>query len=549
MRASIVTALIVSGLAACTSSGTGKDDTAPTLEITSPERGTQADGATVTVTGIVHDDGPVHVTVNGTDVTPTADGSFTATVNVTPGISIIETHAIDGSNHDVRDVRAVLAGNIAPSDGKVAAPVGAFAGVEALRAIGHAMGTTAEAINFTAAVQPANPIYNNTGCLGARIDITDISLTNIDVALAPAAAALKTEVIIDNLVVHLHASFKVACFGGSTTITIRSSKAHISDDLTATITAGKLTTALPSPTVTLDGFSIDVGGVPGAITGLLSSQARSGVEAQLVKVVHDRVPPIANTALSDLLAKPYATTVLGHMTNVSVVPSKITLATTGLFMAVDTKLAVTGGEGGAFASIPTAVTAALMSGGHGLGVAIANDLANGMFGGLWAAGALDAHLPIDKVGVIASLLDSDAASLDLSISLPPTVTTEGAKLMLSIGDLIVSVKDANGTEIQKLALSIRTELAAGPSQSGKLLLTVGTTPEVHAQVLQQSASALRPLTDAQVEGIVTGVWGVVGTTVSDALAKLPMPSVASLRLGAPTITGKAGYVVADIPLM
>ncbi|MDB4953847.1 MAG: hypothetical protein JWO36_1416 [Myxococcales bacterium] len=549
MRASIVAAIVVSGFAGCTAqNGTG-NDAPPTLEITAPQRGTQSDGASVTVTGNVHDDGTVRVTVNGTDVTPATDGSFTTTVTVPPGIGIIETHAIDNGGHDVRDVRAVLAGTLAPSDGKVAAPVGAFAGPEALRAIGTAMGNTAQAIDFTAAVQPFNPVYNNTGCLGAKIDITDVALSNIDVALTPGAGILHTAVEIDNVVIHLHASYKVACLGGSTTITVRIAKAHITGDLAVVIASGKLTSSVPADAVTLDGFVLDVSGVPSAIEGLFNSNVRNAVANSLKTVIHDRVPPIADKALGDLVAKPYTAAVLGHPTKVTVAPSKIVIAPTGLFVAVDTKLVVTGGEGGAFVSMPSAITSSLMQQGHGLGVAIANDVVNELFGGLWAAGAFDAHLSIDKVGVLASLLDADAASLDIEVSLPPTVTTESNKLELSIGDLLVHVKDAGGSEIQRIALSLRTSLAAAPSQSGKILLTVSNTPEVHAQVLEQSDNALRPLTDAQVEGIITGVWGVVGGTASDALAKLPMPTIATIQLGAPTISGKAGYVVADIPLM
>src|SRR5262245_60073584 len=108
---------------ACSSEGT---DTPPTLEVTSPARGTLADAASVTVTGRALDkDGPVKVTVAGVEVTPAKDGTFTADVPLAPGIDLIETHAIDSAGNDVRDVRAVLAGSLAPSDGTQAGQVGA----------------------------------------------------------------------------------------------------------------------------------------------------------------------------------------------------------------------------------------------------------------------------------------------------------------------------------------------------------------------------------------------------------------------------------------
>jgi hypothetical protein len=144
-------------------------DTPPTLEVTSPERGTFADAETVTVTGRASDaDGPVKVTVAGVEVTPAKDGTFSADVPLAPGIALIETHAIDVQGNDVRDVRAVLAGSLAPTDGTSAGHVGARAGVTALRAIGNAVGTAAKAVDYTAAAQALNPVYDNGGCLGAK---------------------------------------------------------------------------------------------------------------------------------------------------------------------------------------------------------------------------------------------------------------------------------------------------------------------------------------------------------------------------------------------
>lgn len=80
-----------------------------------------------------------------------------------------------------------------------------------------------------------------------------------------------------------------------------------------------------------------------------------------------------------------------------------------------------------------------------------------------------------------------------------------------------------------------------------MLLTVGA-PEVFAQVLAQGEAVEEPLTDEQVEALVTGVWGVVGVKADDALAKLPMPTIGGVTLGAPTVTAVDGFVLADIAL-
>ena len=156
-------------------------------------------------------------------------------------------------------------------------------------------------------------------------------------------------------------------------------------------------------------------------------------------------------------------------------------------------------------------------------------------------------MPISALGPLSSILDPSVTNLALKMSLPPTVTTDDAGLELAIGDLIVTATDGAGTPVQTFALSVKTTLKAGPSQAGKLLLTVGT-PEVHAQIVSQADTVARPLTDAALQSIVTSVWGVVGDAADSALGNLPMPAFAGIQLGAPAIKGSAGYLIADIAL-
>jgi len=546
MRATAV-AVLLAGFVGCSGTEGTAGDLPPVLELTSPERGTFAEGDQVTVSGRVQDDSAsVAVTINGTEVTVNADGTFQTTLAVRPGMEMIETHAIDSAGHDVRDVRAVLAGTLAPSDGSLAAPIGARLGVDAFRTVGRAIGDTAEGIDFTAVALAMNPVYNNDGCLGAKIDITSVDVGQIDVGLTPKAGAVATAVAIHDVTVRLRANFKVACVGGSTNITVRSTKARINGNLGVTTSSGKLATSLSGTTVALDGFSVDVGGVPGAIESLLKGEARKAAENALKDAIQDSVPPMANDALGGLVARPYTAAILGHDTRVTVSPAEVALSTDGLFVALDTRLAVTGGEGGMFVSSPSPLSASLMPTDK-LGIALADDAVNQLFSGLWAAGALELTTSIDAIPALSALLDDDARSLAVSALLPPTVTSDADGLELAVGDLMVSVRDESDTEIQRLALSVTTSLAAGPTQTGKIRLTVGT-PTLKAQVISQTDAVERPMTDEQIEGIITGAWGLVGGLADDALANLPLPTIAGVTLGAPTVEGADGYVVADIPL-
>jgi hypothetical protein len=110
-------------------------DVEPELTIISPDRGTFVDGPIV-VSGRVRDDGPARVTVDGQPIAVAADGTFSTTLAPRPGLAIVETHAIDATGHDVRDVRSVLTGPFAPSDGSARAEIAARLGDRGLAVLG-----------------------------------------------------------------------------------------------------------------------------------------------------------------------------------------------------------------------------------------------------------------------------------------------------------------------------------------------------------------------------------------------------------------------------
>jgi hypothetical protein len=410
-----------------------------------------------------------------------------------------------------------------------------------------AIGTEASAINYTAAAQALNPIYNNGGCLGAVVNIDSVSLSGVTAALTPQNGSLAAAVTISNVSVKLTANFEVACIGGSGTITVTASAAHILGNLTASVANGQIATALPNTTVTLDNFNLSVSGIPSEITGLFDGIVQGKVQSALASAIQSDVPGIANKELDGLVAKPLSDTLLGHAITIGVTPSAVSVASDGLFVAVDTTVAVAGGSGGEFLTEPTTSAQPLLAAQPDLGVAVANDVVNQLLGGMWAAGAFDQTVQISSIPALGALLDSSATQLALKLSLPPTAATDAnGDLDLALGDAMVSVEDASGTELQQIALSLSTGLAV-TNGSGTIALTLGT-PTVHAQVTQQATDGTPPLSATEISGLVTGAWSLVGTEAQSALAKLPLPSVAGVSVGDPTLDSASNYVIADIPI-
>ena len=156
-------------------------------------------------------------------------------------------------------------------------------------------------------------------------------------------------------------------------------------------------------------------------------------------------------------------------------------------------------------------------------------------------------VPASDLSIAAALLDPNATQLALSLSLPPTVTSDGTgDLQLAMGDAMISVEDAGGTQLQQIALSLQTAVSAAVS-NGSVALTL-STPTLFATVTEQADDGARALSDTEVEGLVSGVWPIIGGQASSVLANLPLPQVAGVTLGTPTVSGAPGYLVASLPL-
>ena len=292
-------------------------DEPPTLEVLTPERGTLSDSSTVRVTGRASTS---RVTVNGTEAIVQKDGTFEATLSVEDGITLIETHAIQG-DVDLRDVRAVMAGALSPTDGSVSGPIAARVGADGFLKVGGALASTAQALDWQALALSMNPIYDSSGCNSAVINIQELSVGTIGIGLTPHSGAVAAGVTIDDVYVKMKVNFRAVCIGGSTTAVVRSSRAHINGDLALAAKSGKLDATLPSSSVQLDGFSLDVSGVPGAIESLVKSKVREAAEKALNNVIKDQVPAKAGEALGGLLAQPLNANLLDHATTFSITPS------------------------------------------------------------------------------------------------------------------------------------------------------------------------------------------------------------------------------------
>lgn len=532
-------------LAACHSG----DEVDPTLTITSPERGTLSGESTVTVTGEVGDEaGAVRVTVNGLAADVAGDGSFSLTLAVPPGIEVLETIAEDDAGNLARDVRAVLAGPLAPTASIVGDAFATRIGPDAFTVMAGVVATTVEHLDLAALIGGAAPLVDVGGsCVGAEVYLLDVAMGDVAMTMAPVEGAIDTSVTVTDLEIKLRADYRVSCNTQHVApITIRASLVSVDGGLGLAVSDGDLASSIAGLDIQLVGLDLESEGLPGEIFDLLEGAIESLAPQVIEAMMTETMPDIVDSLLSDMTAAGWKVPVLDRDVQIDVAPREVAIDATGAVIALDAGLHVEGDGDGRYLSTPEPAAAALAGDTRGLALAISDDVVNQLFAGMWAAGALEHDLALEAGDPLGLLIGADTRRVTLHLSLPPTASMGPAgDLRLAIGDLIIRCEDEAGAEMTTIAVSFATTLGAEVGlggAAGAVTLRLGD-PEVHAQVLSQSDRLEQPITGENIEALVNALYDVLTPTANQALSALPIPALGGVEMVDPAVETRDGFVV------
>jgi hypothetical protein len=529
-------------LAAC--AGSKGDGAPPTLTVTSPDRGTTADGNTVTVTGNVTGSG-VTLTVNGQATPVMADGSFSADVTLTPGIEVIETDATDDGGDVARDVRAVMSGDLQPTTGYVTDAVGAHIGAGAFNVISQVAVNAVDALDVGSLARGMNPVYNNPGsCFGAVVNVTDAQFAGVTLDLTPQAGQVAVNAEVQGLDVWLDVPYTLACFDGDDSAYVHADSIQVSGGLGLWVDAnGQIQASIDNPQVTVQGLNLDVGGLPDAIVNLFDGYITGMIQNTAVTMIQEKVPGQVETMLTDMAGKTFDLSLLGKNISMGITPASVDIDSNGAFIAIDTNMVVDGGQGGVYVNDAEPLDASIMGDNSGLGLALSDNAINQLFGGLWAAGALDLTVPADNGSPIGLLFGGNTRTVKISAKLPPTASMDpSGDLRLTVGDLMIEADDAQGNPQVQMALSMTTTLGATVTADNHVQMQLGT-PTAWAQIISQSPDLVVPLKDSDIEGMLPTLTHMASTMADNALAGVPLPSIMGVSLSDPQLSSHNGYVV------
>jgi len=511
----------------------GEQPDPPLLRVTSPQRSLIQDHTgPLVVTGTVapNPTGAAvdRVTVNDTRATIQSDGTFTATIDLPAGATLIHTVATDAAGGIATDTRSALAGERRAPGSSIQNAIAASISAPAFTQIGRAAGQLIKSADLKALIAPLNPVVHagdeaGPDCLYGQAFVDNITITDARISLAPVAGGLQLSATLDHPDITGHARYAVSCVNGQSNFEIKATSASISGVLALSINgASGLSTQLLSPAVQLPGLDITATGIPGAILDLIPLEK----VIQLVAPTAARlfVTPLLNDALGTLTG-PQKLPVLGQTLDLQVTPSAVAFTPSGGDVMLDMKLMIEGAEHSpGFLFTPNGAPA--LEPGGGLALGIADDLANEALAQLAAKGLLNLQLP--------------GTTAQLRLTSPPMISADPAdgKLRLILPDMMVML-GAKG----RMAVNAQISLALQPADGGTSLAIELGTPAIALDSLDDV-----PVADSGLAPAIQTTTNDQRGSITDLLKNIPLPKVGGLTLADPSVTGGRGYVLVKTTL-
>jgi len=511
----------------------------PILTVTSPARSTiqGGDAQMVTVQGTAlpgpSGDPVTGVTVNGVAATLSADGSFTANVQVPVGATLLETQALAGGVK-ATDARAIQIGQLKPVGSSIDHAVTAALSAQAFARLSAAAGPLIKTMDLTALLAPLNPIENlGDSIANAKISITKLTLGDAKITLTPVNGGLAFTAEIDALSALAKADYAGSLVpDGSTTITVTADQVTLAGTLNVTPagTAG-FTTSLVSPTVHITNMKLAASGLIGSILGLIQDNLASTIQDTTTQLAQSALEPILNDALG-ALAGPQQIDVLGKKLDLQGSPSAITFSAAGAVVTMNLSAKLEGSEASpGFLYTPNSAPAMQMAP-NGIQLGLSDDLVNEMLAEVHAMGLLDLDLQQD-FGVF-----DDVA---IQMTMPPMISANNpdGKMRLVLGDMTAAFTD-HGNPVLTAAINAQVDLAIDHGtnaqeialQFGKADLVVNVVADKTGMFGQDD------LAGAATSGIALQL-----DSLQQVLVTVPVPSVAGVTLDNLSLHSDGGYVV------
>ncbi len=533
------------------------DSSGPTLEIDEPERGGWSETGAGTVSGVVTEEwsGLSSLMVNGVDVTPGSDGSFSADVEYDFGLNIIETEASDGDGNVSTDTRSVLDGAFVETgtgidDGMVVRIHEGDGGFGAIESVAEDLVSAQDLDDLI-----PNPVVDEESESCVDLYFTEIcitwyalymtvdspSISGADVEIDPTSAGY-----LDTTFAVLDPSIDWDVTATLLSIDYSSSGSIEADDITVNM---ELT-----PSVSSNVLYIDVDDVNASSTNFdfdwdswiydvmdffglgLDSLIQGYMEDAIEDAIEDEVPELLEDALNDLEIS-FDLDMEDRTYTIDALPSSVSVDDLGLTLGLVTEVAVDtwvhtrdgitdyglGSLYGAY-SIPT------WSGTPATAMAANLDFVNQLLYHLWGGGLLDMELAAADLGLdmdeLSFLFGSSEDLVIITEALLPPVVIPGTgtdMLDFQLGDLHLIMYAGDPADDNKV-LEVYLSVLGGMDMDsdGETLQAELGELDLYFDVVVPDAAT--PGAQAA-EGLLEALMPLLLPSLTGAISEVPIPSI------------------------
>jgi hypothetical protein len=541
------------------------------ITVTSPARASFLTQTTVVVQGTIADSVPIlSLTVDGNQVTTLgAGGTFSESVTLTEGLNVITLSATDQNGATNETSLGVLSGQYQPADQPVVNAMGLLLDQGAFTAAQTIAQSQLTGAALAKLVLAKNPL-GTFAVAGSNVTLvaTSASFGNPTITLTPEQGYLDVHIVVPQVALTVNETSS----GGlvpSSTASPTCTDVTVDAQVVFTVSAGVVTTSVPTDTVTLTNFQLNATGGLGTIAALLGSTVQSTIQTQLQTMIQQQLPAQIDPLIASALSQPFTQTILGTTATFLLEPSSIAVDPQGLSATVEANCAIAPlATATTFTSPGSLVTAGTVPAHSGptpdFFASISEDLINRVGYEAWQSGVMQMTIdgssasPIQlpasiafDMGFLQTFLPelngkaaaTDAIALQIAPQLPPIFSPMPApsNLQVAIGELQLQVMDTTTNQlVLTLVLQATVDGNATINAQNTFDVTIGQQPVV---IVSLATSPLAPTLDT------TGVSNLVGFVVPPIIQGLggiwqgfPLPVYQGLSLSSLSIfqDGTAG---------
>jgi hypothetical protein len=489
------------------------DGTAPVVTITSPTPASFIEGDVLLIEGRVEDAHLDTLEIDGISVSLAADGSFRQEREVEPAAFRIRVVATDAVGHAGYGFTSAIVGEFAPAGERLDSAARLEIGSGAIGTLVDAAEPLISPANVRPLIMNANPVVSEWW---GDIHLTGENHGAVNASAVTGVDRITATVRIADINVPLLLDPSVGPnITGTATVT------SAVGTLVANVGAagGRPTVTIASSSVVLNGFRVDVDGLPSGADTLVTNLVRNKVQSSIESVVRAQVPPVISDALTRIPLS-HTITLLGHTAEVSGAVRSFTTTSAGLRGVFDLGIEATSVDSSMMAGVPGSLVLGARIPPTGtpssVRAAVSLDVVNqALFAG-WSTGLLEIEIADPQVGsgpltvgalsLLAPDLRGRAASdapvsLFIDAVLPPVVQpTEDGLFEVIVPDLHVTAT-AEGTELFVLSVSLRGDVRIA-IEDNEIAVHVADTVLVADAVGAPNGLPEGPALDRLLEGLV-----------------------------------------------